>query len=536
MDLQSMAVEIARQLDIDKKLPTALLSYDVPIPAYEFICMYVMIQIVHEMEPDKTGFYHCPVKLTRMLTGDYNRNKDYRRFNQAIDFLADTPIKWNVAREDRTVDAFRASFISTKRVNSKSGNPHFRINKDIEDLIKSTKVFSPMNLLMLAVFSHSRTAYPLYIHLYDALSRGADSVRLTFSQLKVLFGVKEDEYVDNFKDFNKKHIKPKCAFIVSNSDLTFEYRNFRVGRKVGGVDFIGLRKQEWQQVLFSKDDKHEIIEDIIALAREIDSTLKLNRSERSSDQYIRKLLSSQSGGDEELEKIFARYKKYGVSKGVLKKLAGNDLVGKRGLVEILEQCEADIKKRAKTQNPIRDDSKHVFWAINSGWKDEGYGLKSHQERQEEDERKEKLSVRRDSERKRLLSAVKYFWERQEYEARSKILTEELKERAIESENAVEILAEFSATLENQFSIKDVENSGFETRLAKESLGKFLAKYYDVDFPLWDAESLKEEFSLYEALKNNPAYSGNLEKACNLKKAKPNLTLEEVVNAILPELT
>lgn len=534
MSLESMAVELARRLEIDKKLPTALLSYDVPIPAYEFICMYVMIQIVHEMTPDKTGFYHCPVKLTRMLAGEHGKNNDYRRFNTAIDFLADTPIKWNIAREDKTVDAFRASFISTKRVNSKNGNPHFRINKDIEDLIKTTKVFSPMNLLMLAVFSHNRSAYPLYIHLFDAYSRGADSVRLTFSQLKVLFGVKESEYVDNFKDFNKKHIKPKCAFIVSNSDITFQYKNFREGRKVGGVDFFGLQKQEWQQVLFSKDDKNEIIEDIIALAREIDSTLKIEETSRSSDQYIRKLLSSEAiERDEELEEIFSLYKKYGVSRSKLRELSKNPEVGKRGLREILTQCETDIKKRAKTKNPIREPNKHVFWAVSSGWKDEGYGLKTQDEREQQDEKRNKLRSSREKTREGLRLVLEYYHKKQISVRRVEEVYSELVSKAEAEKDPQELLNDFISSLSHQWEINDVQRYGFETRVARSSLLLYLGQKYDIETPSIYFNEVSEK--ALQASQNHPASKDYTEKAMKMIDAKPGIEVQSVVDSVLPAI-
>lgn len=362
---------ISRLLSSDIKKPTALVHFQRTLSPIEQRIMTLLIFNTQESEPDPKGIYEIRAQFVMEFLG-WDKSNNYPRVYEAFRCIKRTDIVWNFLGEDRTLDELHCSFLITLGISRRSGVIRYKFHPELLPVIRNPNVFAKLKLIMLAVLSHPKYAYPLYEFVADSFCRGKPVERISLAKLKDFLGIPATSYMD-YITFKDQVLKPTVAALNRISDYAVSYTTYREGRKVAGVVFHIGRKAQWQQPL--------LVEKPLAVLQRffgVEPVAPLN-----------------PGDDAALSAFIASVGRYTIDERTARSaVTAHGLVG---ATEIREKVLAEVERRRKGTNPVLDLPAYLARCLR-----EGYGKKTAEERHAENE---KIKTRTARERAKAAGAI-----------------------------------------------------------------------------------------------------------------------------------
>ena len=162
---------------------------------------------------------------------------------EALKSLVDCTVEWNILGKDKKTEWGAASLLASAEI--KDGictygfAPHLRLK------LHNPRIYAKLNLRLQNQFS-SQYALVLWEICFDYFDRLRDTGETPFIPLatfKELMGLEDDEYSD-FRDLNKRVIKPAIKEINDLTSYRVESEQKRVGRKIALLKFCITRVQQ----------------------------------------------------------------------------------------------------------------------------------------------------------------------------------------------------------------------------------------------------------------------------------------------------
>jgi plasmid replication initiation protein len=205
-----------------------------------------------------------------------NSNGSYENLREAVDVL------WNssfyIVDKDG-VEVENRWIVSRKR-DKRKNYVGVKFHEDIKEFIfQLTEQFTSYKIENIAQL---RSAYS--IRLYE-LMKQYEKIgwrEIDYKELREILSIGDGEYI-LFGDFNRRILKQAQKEIKENTDILFEYKMLKDGRKVKGIKFtIKKQKIRREQQLPTLEDKHFVDQELF------DALIKYGCSPSESDKYIKK--------------------------------------------------------------------------------------------------------------------------------------------------------------------------------------------------------------------------------------------------------
>lgn len=241
--------DVLQLLASDVKKPTALIHFNRLSSILDQRMMTLLIYNAQTTRKDESEMYWIDAKTIKEMIG-WEASCNYDALYEACRRLKGDLVQWNVLTEDRTIqEEILCSFIITFRLQRHKGRIGYEFHPKLAPVIQSPSVFARIKLLMIFVLAHPRHAYPLYELLADAVSRGQSSYTIVKENLFLYLGLQDSAYVNDWRNFSSKLLKPACAAINAHADIAIQFTPLREQRKIASIRFDITRKKSWQPPL-----------------------------------------------------------------------------------------------------------------------------------------------------------------------------------------------------------------------------------------------------------------------------------------------
>lgn len=347
-----MNLSVNNLLSNDVKKPTALVHFERDMSPVEQKVMTLLIFHCQVAKKDEKGFYYIKKSFVRQFLG-WDDSNNYPRIYDAFEKIFDNSIKWNFLGKDKTFKSLKCKLIVSLLEPAETGQYiGFKLHPDLEPIIKDPKLFAKIKLIMMSLLAKPKYAFPLYEILSDFCSRGEKTARISFQALRDSLGIK-GVYYEDFVAFKKEILKPNLAAINQNTDCKVDYKTYREGRKIAGVEFC-IEKQNWQPPVL------------------------LDHLKELQVYYRQKTDDSSKGVPVELtldERAFVEsVKPYRITEAdALQAIELHSLEGAR---EIRDYVVAQLERRRATKDKVRDAGAYMMRCLR-----EGYGKRTLEERE-----------------------------------------------------------------------------------------------------------------------------------------------------------
>jgi plasmid replication initiation protein len=227
-------------VDATLRQPTALAIYRRQLdPRAQKIAALVEFH-VQNSTPDTKGLYLLPKAVMREFIG-WDDSHNYATIYESFKELHTKVIEWNCFRADSEYDMLTMSLIiSSARPSSTGHYLAFRINPDIEPLIKQPSSYSELRL-MVAPLLRQRYAWAMF-ELFCSSIVGENGLEIRFADLKDMLSVNSNT---KFKYFRRDVLDPAIEEINTNTELFITYDTKRMNRQIEWLQFT-VTKQPWQ--------------------------------------------------------------------------------------------------------------------------------------------------------------------------------------------------------------------------------------------------------------------------------------------------
>ena len=347
---------IDRFMNGEVKKPTVLVHYErnISITAQKLITLLVFHIQISEKEKDEFYYIHKRF-VRRFITGE---NNDSASINNAfLELWEKGDFKWNILDKDYAFKNLMCKFLISLAPPNNGHYYGFQIHPNLELLIKNPRLFSTERIIMMAILTRQRYAYPLYDLLLDAYSRKEKVLKISLEHLKDCLGISEESYKkDIFHDyvgFKKSVLKPLLKVLDKKTDIYATIKTYRKNRRVAGIYFY-IEKRKFHQTPITGILKDEI--------------KKYYESEFSKDDLVLLGQKNEKFSQKEKEFIEDVSREFKVHEDAIKNSIKN--FGLQGVIEIKEYSLAQNKK-----TPKEDLSAYMAKCFNKG-----YGVKTHDER------------------------------------------------------------------------------------------------------------------------------------------------------------
>ncbi len=168
----------------------------------------------------------------------YN-SKDYKTIKKSLIALLSTVLEWNIIDKNKKEDDIWVA--SSMLADAKIDGPicTYSYSNRLKELCYHPEFYGKLNMKVLAAF---KSSYGLA--LYENCIRYQNIIQTPWLDLityRKLMGVEEGEY-KNFKDLNKRVIKPAVAEVNKYSSITIETEFKKQGRDIMAIKFLITKK------------------------------------------------------------------------------------------------------------------------------------------------------------------------------------------------------------------------------------------------------------------------------------------------------
>lgn len=184
-------------------------------------------------------------------------SKDIDTLKKSLRRLAETAIEWNLL-DDKGKDVWRVSTMLAEAEIS-DGECRYAYSRMLREKLYNPEVYARINLAIQRRFSSGHA-----LALYENCARFRSTRSTGWWELflfRKLMGIEDNEY-QNFKDLNKRVVKPAIEQINTQSDISIKVEFKREKRRVVGLRFLvednpqlSLRLSVKEQLLSSMDDE-----------------------------------------------------------------------------------------------------------------------------------------------------------------------------------------------------------------------------------------------------------------------------------------
>lgn len=160
-------------------------------------------------------------ELASFLEGKETTRFSYTYLDSILAKLQSETHKFNILGKDSKHNWIRCSLLGDCKI--EDGMIFFTYGKYLRQHLQDPKLFAKVNILIQQSFS-SKYAFILYNLFVDYLieSQKETKKEITIEELRLLFGLEEDEYT-NFRNLNRDVIKKAISEVNLKSNITVDY-------------------------------------------------------------------------------------------------------------------------------------------------------------------------------------------------------------------------------------------------------------------------------------------------------------------------